>query len=314
LEKRVNERIFKIPLTLLMAAIMSSCATVPLPEMATDHEVGQMARVEDVYGTFYAYIPKTAPPEPDILVLVHGTPAKDEAAEATANYYLVSWLDFAEEQGFVLIAPTFNQQDFSSRKGEIEDAMTGYRSLFGREVGADEWVLRLVRAHQQAFGNEGEKFYLYGHSAGGQYVGRFLVTHPDRVEKAVISAPATYPQPNPDVAWPFGLGELHAEIEWENNTKTRVDVLPDPQKWLEATQIPVTVIVGLNDTGAAPPRPGQRGRNRIALGRNWVNDMALFAQEHGLQSRFRFEVIPGKGHSMGGLLPYSQRALGSESE
>jgi pimeloyl-ACP methyl ester carboxylesterase len=310
----MNARIFKILLALLTAAIVSSCAAPPLPKVATDHAVGQVTRVEDVYGTFYAYVPKTAPQEPDILVLVHGTPAKDEEAEATANYYLVSWLDFSDEQGVVLIAPTFNQGDFSSRKGELEDAMTGYRGLFGREIGADEWVLRLVRAHQQAFGNEGEKFYLYGHSAGGQYVGRFLVTHPDRVKKAVVSAPATYPQPKADVAWPFGLGELHAEIEWENKTKSRVDVVPDPQKWLEATQIPVTVIVGLNDTAVAPQRPGQRGGNRITRGRNWVKDMARFAQEYGLQSRFHFEVIPGKGHSMGGLLPYSQDALGSHSE
>jgi hypothetical protein len=140
------------------------------------------------------------------------------------------------------------------------------------------------------------------------------VAHPHWVRKAVISAPATYPQPDPNVAWPFGLGELHAEIEWENGTRSRVDVVPDPQKWLEATQIPVTVIVGLNDTAVAPERPGQQGVHRITRGRNWVEDMGLFAEEHGLQSRFQFEVIPGIGHSMAGLLPYSQGALGSQSE
>jgi hypothetical protein len=37
--------------------------------------------------------------------------------------------------------------------------------------------------------------------------------------------------------------------------------------------------------------------------------MAKFAQENGLESRITFEMIPGKGHTMLGLLPYSQAAL-----
>ena len=96
--------------------------------------------------------------------------------------------------------------------------MSGYRGLFGREIGADEWVLRLVRAHQQTFGSEEDQFYLYGHSAGGQFTGRFLVAHPETVKMAVITSAATYPQPNTEVAWPFGMGELHADIEWDSDT------------------------------------------------------------------------------------------------
>lgn len=263
--------------------------------------------VEDVFGTFYAYVPLTVPAKPDIIVLVHGTPAKDESAESTAHYYLVNWIDFAEEHGYILIAPSFNQENFSSRYGD--HAMGGYRGLFGREINADEWVLRLVRAHQQAFGSSDKQFRLYGHSAGGQFVARFLVTHPEYVERAVITAAATYPQPSADVAWPFGMGELQADIEWDVDTINHVDMVPDKQKWLAATQIPLTVIVGLNDTAELPSYPGQKGKNRFTIGRNWVKDMAILAQENGLESRFQFEMIPGKGHSMSGLIPYSQEAL-----
>ena len=37
--------------------------------------------------------------------------------------------------------------------------------------------------------------------------------------------------------------------------------------------------------------------------------MQLFAEAHGLESRFSIEIIPGRGHSLGGLLEYSQAAL-----
>jgi pimeloyl-ACP methyl ester carboxylesterase len=297
---------------LILIIVLSACGSTSLPEPSTAHEPGQLVKGEDVFGTFYTYVPTTAPEKPEILVLVHGTPIKDETAEWNAEYYATNWIDFAEENGYILIAPTFNQEDFSSRRGD--HAMSGYRGLFGREIGADEWVLRLVEAHQRAFGSANEGFYLYGHSAGGQFTGRFLVTHPESVKKAVITAAATYPQPTTEVAWPFGMGELHAEIEWDAETTKKVDIVPDKQEWLAATQVPLTVIVGLNDTGELPPSliPGQKGNNRLVIARNWIRDMAAFAEAEGLESRFQLGTIPGQGHSMSGLMPYSQEALISQ--
>ena len=310
-EYLMKELIIKLLLILFLAAIPISCGTKTIPDLTAEYEIGKVTEIEDVYGIFFVYVPKSISSKLDILVLVHGTPAKDESAEETASYYIANWLDFAEKHGTVLIAPSFNQENFSSRKGEIENMMTGYRGLFGRKIGADEWVLRIVKAYQQAWGGTERKFSLYGHSAGGQFVGRFLVTHPGEVEKAVVTAAATYPQPNPGVEWPFGMGELHTQIEWDENTVRREDIIPSEQRWLEATQIPLTVIVGLNDTAEQPERPGQKGTTRITIGRNWAQDMNLFAQENGLECNYEFEVIPGKGHSMSGLVAYSQEAMAS---
>jgi hypothetical protein len=40
--------------------------------------------------------------------------------------------------------------------------------------------------------------------------------------------------------------------------------------------------------------------------------MAAFAEANGLESHFKLEIIPAQGHSMSGLLPYSQEALVSQ--
>jgi hypothetical protein len=90
-----------------------------------------------------------------------------------------------------------------------------------------------------------------------------------------------------------------------------VDIVPEKQRWLAATQVPLTVIVGLNDTAELPSSliPGQKGKIRYIIARNWIQDMAAFAEANGLKSRFELETIPGQGHSMSGLLPYSQEAL-----
>jgi pimeloyl-ACP methyl ester carboxylesterase len=159
-----------------------------------------------------------------------------------------------------------------------------------------------------------EEGQLYGHSAGGQFTGRFLVTHPGTVKKAVITSAATYPQPNTEVAWPFGMGELQADIEWDSDTIKHLDIMPDKQKWLAATEIPLTVIVGLDDTAELPSSliPGQKRKNRYVIAQNWIQDMVAFAEANGLESRFKLEIIPGQGHSMSGLISYSQEALVSE--
>jgi len=293
--------------TTLLVAVLLACSPPPFPLPTVTNVTGKIAEISDAYGTFYAYVPTTASTSPRIAVLVHGTPAKDTTAEATARYYVSHWSDYAERSGHILVAPAFNQEDISSRRGD--HALSGYRGLFGRHIGADDWVLRLVDACREAFDSTQEQFLLYGHSAGGQFVGRFLVTHPEEVERAVITAAATYPQPTVDVAWPWGMGKLHTEVDWDEQTHNRADVIPDEEYWLAATQVPLTVIVGLEDTAEQLPWPGQKGSNRFTIGRNWVNDMSTLAEEHGLKSQFRFMMIPGKGHSMIGLAPYSQSAL-----
>ncbi|MCJ7716827.1 MAG: hypothetical protein MUO54_09950, partial [Anaerolineales bacterium] len=179
---------------------------------------------------YFLYRPTTPSNPPQTLVVIHGTPAKDLTAGETALYYAERWAPFAEENGWLLLVPAFNQADFSSRKGEIRDALTGYRGLFGREIGADEWVIRLLGLGRAALGWQDAPFLLYGHSAGGQYVGRFLVTHPELVERAVISAAVTYPQPDSAVAWPYGMGALSSEIIWEDGTTAQVEVSPELEK------------------------------------------------------------------------------------
>lgn len=305
----MQKPILKALLLLLLATVLPSCTTEEPRELVAEYKKGEVITVEDVYGILYVYAPTSMPLKPDLLVLIHGTPAETWSVDETAKYYIDHWIDFAEGEGIVLIAPSFSDENFSSRKGEIEDKMTGYRGLFGREIGADKWVLRIVDAYQQAFGETNGKFLLYGHSAGGQFVGRFLVTHPERVEKAVITAAVTYPQPNPEVAWPYGMGELHTQIEWDENTIRQEDVVPDPQKWLEAAQIPLTVLVGLNDITEQLQRPGQKGINRVLIARNWVEDMRSFARENGMECIFEYDFIAGKGHSMFGLVKFSQAAM-----
>ena len=70
----------------------------------------------------------------------------------------------------------------------------------------------------------------------------------------------------------------------------------------------------MNDKAELPQEliPGQKGTNRFTIARNWIRDMNAFAESNGVESQFKIEIIPGIGHSMSGLIPYSQNAILSE--
>ncbi len=286
----------------LTSSVPTAIPIAPSPDLTP----GQVTVVERPGGTYLYYLPTTLAAEPEIVVIAHGTPGKKEEAVEVAAYYLRNWLTLAEERGTILIAPAFDQENFGGREGPLG----GYRGLLGRHIGADEFVLQIVDEYRQRFDLTEPRFYLYGHSAGGQFVGRFIVRHPERVKRAVISAAATYPSPDPAVAWPDGMGKLHTTVRWEGaQTAVMLDFQPDTASWLKASTLPVTVVVGLNDTEAQPDRPGQMGNTRLVVARNWVRAMQALAEQHGLKSTIELSMVPGLGHSAGKLLPYCQAAL-----
>lgn len=305
------KKLLKIHLSLmiiLFSLFLFGCSDFPHPTFIPAYEKGQISTVNDISGTYFLYVPKTIKTKNNILVLVHGTPADDEWEEETARYYIENWVGFAEENGIVLIAPIFDHMNFSSRNIDAEKNRIGYRGLSGREIGADIWVMNIVHAVQKNLAIEDEGISIYGHSAGGQFVSRFMVTHPEMVNMAVITAAATFPQPDRDIPWPYGMGELHTYVEWWDDIR-KEDVVPKEWKWALSTQIPLTIIVGMNDAEIPSERTGQDGPTRYIVAKNWIREMTTFAEGYGLDCNFRLELIPGKGHSMIGLINYSQTAL-----
>jgi len=301
-------------LFLISVLVLSPCFMLTACDVETrvaipiDYQLGQVTKGKDTYGSFYFYIPTQQNEQTELLVLVHGT-SKDLTPEEKAEHYVTSWQDFAAEHNYLSIAPAFNQENFSSQYGD--QAPSGFRGLLGKLIDAGAWILRLAAAFQNQLEIPAEQFSPYGHFAGGQFVGRFLVTHPEVVKRAVITLAAIYPQPTADVSWPFGMGELHTEIAWDETTQKRADIVPEKEKWLAVTRIPLTVIVGLHDTAELPPElvPGQKGPNRFLIARNWVQDMLAIAETNGIESNFQIDIIPGFGHIVSGILPYSQNAF-----
>ena len=193
-----------------------------------------------------------------VLVLAHGFPWADGSQPDSflaeyAQAAVERWTAFAEAHHAIVIAPAFGGSEFG-----------GYRALFGRKIDADEFVNSVVNQvageHIPSFNG---RFTLHGHAAGAQFAARYLVTHPERLEEVILSAPGAYPFPDPALPWPAGM----AAVVRDQLSGSRADgkapdqaagavFIPRPAGWLEASS---AVCVSALDQGSGA-RPGSSGQ------------------------------------------------------
>lgn len=261
-------------------------------------EAGQLTQEHHEYGEYMRYIPAGSPE--GILVIVHGSIGEDDTAINAARVFINRWTEEADQRCVVLLAPAFDQANFGGHAGPGG----GYRGLFGRHVSADVFVNAIVDATREQFPELPEKFLLYGHSAGGQFVSRYLVTHPERIEAAVISSAGSFAFPDPDAPWANGMKRLQRRMRWSDDDPWGdIDITPDPSKWLAAAQLPVTVVVGSRDLGEMKEAPGNPGTTHVARGRYWKRAMNNYARKHKKRGRVRAVIVDGIGHNSKLLTP-----------
>ena len=249
------------------------------------------------------YLPRSEPR--GVLVIAHGSTEEEKSEQdlrKLAETFLRRWVRFADEHGLIAVAPIFDH-NFGSWVSEPGIVLGGYRGLAGKEIGADEFVDQIVDRYRAQIGG-GERFYLYGHSAGGQFAGRYAVRHPDRLKALILSAPGRYAFPDPQAPWPYGQKEVTVRDGPAGAARV---IRPDRDGWRKAAALPITVVVGTADTEPQPPRAAHVGTTRVEYARAWVDAMTRIAPEG--KSRIRLITVPRIGHSSAGLTPTCQKAL-----
>lgn len=198
------------------------------------------------FGTYQLYVPATHTAESPVVVVVHGTPGEKEDVVALARRFMNRWVDFAEQTGAVIVAPAFDQDNFASC-GDC-GAYGGYRGLYGRVVGADEFLHHILDEVRRDLAPTSEhRIYLYGHSAGGQFAARYVVRHPERVLGVVLSAPGRYAFPDEQARWHYGARPISRTITWPDGEEQDIDITVDPEGWIRASSLPMTIVIGDRD-------------------------------------------------------------------
>jgi pimeloyl-ACP methyl ester carboxylesterase len=283
-----------------LAVLLAITVAAGAPATLHADERGAIVHKTSLHGRYVEYVPR---PDPKgILVIAHGSTEPGENVGKLAETFLRRWTRFADEHRLIAVAPVFDS-NFGSWDREPGIALGGYRGLAGKQIGADEFVHGILEQYRSGIAGDG-RFYLYGHSAGGQFVGRYAVRHPERVNAAVLSAAGRYAFPDPAAPWPYGQKEVVLPASSDEAPRT---IRPDPEGWRKAAVLPITVVVGTFDTEPRAARPGHVGTTRVELAEQWVQAMTKLAPPGG--GRLKLVTVPGVGHNSARLTPACQDAL-----
>jgi len=227
----------------------------------------------------YAVEPDGLAPDAPVVFVMHGV-------NRNADDYRDNWIDLANQYGFRIYAPEFSRAAFPGAElynlgGVGTDAPSAYAAI--EPLFADLVASRGVTAPGYA---------IFGHSAGAQFVHRFVCfAKPQHLDLAIAANAGWYTFPDDDAEWPYGLGGIDADA-------------CDPASWMQQT-----MLVMLGDQDKDPKDPNlrttpeamQQGATRFERGLRFYNAAETGATALGVDLRWRYRIVPGVAHDNRGM-------------
>lgn len=230
------------------------------------------------------WVPQKVTATTPVVFVMHGV-------NRDADRYLAEWVPLAKRHGFILIVPEFNKADFPGstgyNTGYFEDADGTPRPRERWSFAALEPLFDAVKART---GSRVPSYALYGHSAGAQFVHRYVLFMPEaRLSRAVAANAGWYTMPDLATAYPYGLaGSPIGEAELRR-----------------ALSKPMTILLGTADTDAAhpnlrtTPEANAQGPHRLARGGSFREAGQDAAKRLRVDFAWRTEEVAGVGHENG---------------
>lgn len=228
------------------------------------------------------YVPDGLTADAPVLFVMHGVKRNGED-------YLDEWTAAAAQARVLLVVPEFSQRDFPGEEGYIYgntvDAAGNPRPREAWAFTAIEGIFDAVRSR---FGNRSPRYHLYGHSAGAQFVHRFVYFMPEaRLARAVAANAGWYTLPDPAVEFPHGLKGTVISAAARTQALAR----------------PLAILLGDADTD--PHHPALRrdaatdvqGVHRFARGQYFFRTAQAAAERERLPFHWTLATAPGVAHS-----------------
>jgi pimeloyl-ACP methyl ester carboxylesterase len=227
------------------------------------------------------YRPVTHTPKRPVVIVQHGM-------NRNGNEYRDAWVPAAERHGLLIVAITFptaywpGSGPYNNGLVLADDGSVRPREAWSFAIPGR--VFALLRA---AGLTTRDKAYLWGHSAGSQFVHRLLATQPHEMFEAVGAANAGwYSVPTLDRAFPEGLGGIGL---------TQDDLV-------KLLAYPLTIFTGdrdiETDSDNLPTHNAamEQGPHRFARAHSYLEYGRAAAAMLGVPCNWRIVVVPGVGH------------------
>jgi hypothetical protein len=233
----------------------------------------------------FAYRPPTCK-KTDILVVFHGLKRKAKQLRNKA-------VNIANQACLEVFAPKFDKHNYPNWRYHRAGV---YRS--GRVQSETQWSDQILNAVLQRIkeiaGSDESRMFLFGHSAGGQFLSRVTAYFPpENIERFIIANPSVYVLPSLHEKVPYGFSGIFSKNQASRKLK-------------EYLALPITIYLGQRDIGekylVKSKRSMQQGSNRLERGRYIFSYAKQLAQDRGWTFNWQLVEVPSVAHSSKGML------------
>ena len=234
------------------------------------------------------YIPPNATPNTPLLVVIPG-------ASRDAQRFHGSWLDLAKKYHFSVLTIGANKKyfpnEYSYNAGNVIDEK-------GNNIDESKWLFSAIelifKDFKEKYGFKIKNFNLFGHSAGGGFVHRYLLFNPNApVNKSVSANPAFVTLPDSKIEYPFGLKKAPTK---KLNIKS----------WFNQS---MAIVLGENDLDPRTkplsngPMAKAQGPNCLTRGKLLFKEATIMAKRKKCQLNWELIIAPGVGHDNYNIAP-----------
>jgi len=282
---------------IVLVIILAGCSSLPTNTTLGPQSKGRGQFVFEQGGHHIVvryYVPCGSLENMPVIFVMHGM-LRNGAT------YLEDWIPYAQKYNFLLIVPEFSENEFPHDRGYPFGNVT---SQSGRPIRREQWSYGMIEpifdVVREQTGNRSLQYCIYGHSAGAQFVERFVCMVPQaRILRAACANASCYMVPDLGRAFPYGFGGTQLGEEGMR----------------KALGCPLVVLLGTADTNPHHKElthtlgADAQGPNRLERGKYFFayGERAATA----LNTSFGWKILfaPGVGHSDKGMAPYAIKCL-----
>jgi hypothetical protein len=201
--------------------------------------------------------------------------------QRNAKEYLESWIDWGAKNDYLVLAPLFDDKNWVEPLGYNFGNIAAGEEQSSKPNPKSKWAFTLIEqmfdSFRAKFSLKTKKYDLFGHSAGGQFVNRFMLFLPkNRVRVAIAANPGFYTLPDLNKDFPYGLKNSPVKIG-EN----------DLLSWTKRKLILMrgTADVERTESLRQTPEADAQGRNRFERA------AFMFAQINQINPKTKWQLI-----------------------
>ena len=228
---------------------------------------------------FY-HLPKTIDNDTKVLFVVHGN-------TRNADDYLNTWIRLTKDKNIAIFAPHFKRSSFISFN-TLQMSTSNGKIRTDTDLYLHNSIDTLFKYIKTKFKLNDKLYDIYGHSAGAQFVHRYLLMSDNpSVNKAVAANAGWYTFLN-GADFPYGVKNPPISLT-DSNVK----------KFLSTN---LYILIGTNDidvdSSINKSKGAQKqGINRLQRAKNFFTYTESIVEQNNLEFKWKYQAVPGAPHS-----------------